>query len=369
MATTTLGVNHPLAVKAWARKLYHDVIGESYIGKFMGKSDSALIHVKDDLAKGPGDKITFGLRTLLTGNGIQGDDTLEGNEEALTTYSDAVYINQLRHAVRSGGKMTEQRVPFSIREEARMGLQDWWVERLETTAANQLTGYTDQADTRFTGNNATVAPTASSRLIIGGGHATEASCSATTTHALKLSDLDKAVALAKTAVSGGRQRIRPIKIDGKSYYVVFMHPDAIYQMRRDASTAGNFYDLQKAAMTGGKISDNPIITRGEFMYSNCIVHEWSYLPNSTGCGSVAADANGFGGNTAFRRAVFCGAQSLVAAFGETSTGQNATWTEELFDYSNQLGVSGGMIFGMKKAVFNSVDFGTIVLTGYAPPQA
>ena len=30
-----------------------------------------------------------------------------------------------------------------------------------------------------------------------------------------------------------------------------------------------------------------------------------------------------------------------------------------------LGVSGGMIFGVKKAVFNSADFGTIVLSSYA----
>jgi len=60
----------------------------------------------------------------LDGAGRQGDDTLEGFEEKLTTYVDNVFIDQLRHAVRSGGKMTEQRIPWSIREEARMGLQD-----------------------------------------------------------------------------------------------------------------------------------------------------------------------------------------------------------------------------------------------------
>ncbi len=58
----------------------------------------------------------------LSGAGVAGDGTLEGNEEALTTYSDNIFIDQLRHAVRSAGKMTEQRVPFSIREEARAGL-------------------------------------------------------------------------------------------------------------------------------------------------------------------------------------------------------------------------------------------------------
>lgn len=32
---------------------------------------------------------------------------------------------------------------------------------------------------------------------------------------------------------------------------------------------------------------------------------------------------------------------------------------------NELGVSAGLIFGMKKAVFNSADFATVVLSSYA----
>jgi hypothetical protein len=42
------------------------------------------------------------------------------------------------------------------------------------------------------------------------------------------------------------------------------------------------------------------------------------------------------------------------------------WVEELFDYNNQLGVAAGMIAGMKKTQFNSMDFGTIVFATYAP---
>lgn len=33
---------------------------------------------------------------------------------------------------------------------------------------------------------------------------------------------------------------------------------------------------------------------------------------------------------------------------------------------NQLGVAGGLIFGMKKARFNSKDFGTYVISSYSP---
>jgi hypothetical protein len=38
----------------------------------------------------------------------------------------------------------------------------------------------------------------------------------------------------------------------------------------------------------------------------------------------------------------------------------------MFDYGNQLGVSAGMIFGVKKTKFNSSDYATIVMSGYAP---
>lgn len=356
MATTAFAVNHPYAVKLWSKKLFHDVIGESFFGKFMGEGADNMVQLKTDTQKAAGDTVYVGLRALLTGAGVQGDNTQEGNEEAMSVYRDSVVVNQLRHAVRSDGKMSEQRVPFSVREEARMGLKDWWAERLEFSLANQLTGNTNEADTKYTGNMATVAPTATSRIVVGGGEGTEASLSASTTHAISLADLDKAVTIAKTAISGTRERIKPLSIDGKKYYVVFLHPYAIRQLRSNTGT-GNFLDIEKQVLAGGKISDNPIMTRASFIYGQCIVHEWSYLPE------VASTVTAY---TSYRRGVLCGAQAACLAVGQDNSPNKMNWKEELFDYGNQLGVSAGMIFGLKKTVFNSVDFGTIVLSGYAP---
>lgn len=157
MADTNYGVNDALAVKLYAKRLIREALKATFVSQFMGESQDELIQEKTETSKGAGDKITFGLRMQLNGDGIQGDGTLEGNEEALVTYSDSITINQLRHAVRSNGKMSEQRVPFSVREEAMSGLRDWWAARLDTWFANQITGYTVQADTRYTGNVATVA--------------------------------------------------------------------------------------------------------------------------------------------------------------------------------------------------------------------
>lgn len=186
-----------------------------------------------------------------------------------------------------------------------------------------------------------------------GGHSTEASLSATTTHAIKLADLDSAAAIAKTQTP----RIRPVRVDGKSLWVCFLHPYQIRQLRLDASTAGNFFDVQKAQLQGGKISDNPIITGAEFIYNGVIVHEWPYLPVVKSTVSSS---------TAYRRGVFCGAQALAIAVGGGGSAQQMSWEEEMFDYGNQLGVSAGMIMGVKKTKFNWSDFSTIVLSGYAP---
>jgi N4-gp56 family major capsid protein len=99
MATTSYGVNHALAVKVWAKKLFVEALKQTRYEQFKGKSGTdSLITLKNDLSKGAGDRIRVGLRMQLTGAGVSGDDTLEGNEEALTTYSDDLFIDQLRHA-------------------------------------------------------------------------------------------------------------------------------------------------------------------------------------------------------------------------------------------------------------------------------
>ena len=103
MATTAYGTNNNLAVKLWSKKLFHEALAQAFMSRYMGESSDSLIQVLNDTKKGAGDRITVGLRVQLAGTGIQGDGTLEGNEEALTTYTINVFIDQLRHAVRSSG--------------------------------------------------------------------------------------------------------------------------------------------------------------------------------------------------------------------------------------------------------------------------
>jgi N4-gp56 family major capsid protein len=353
MATSSWGVNDPLAVKLWSKKLFVDALKETSYQQFIGKTASSLIQVKDETSKGAGDKVTFGLRMQLSGDGVLEDGTLEGNEESLTTYSDSVTINQLRHAVRSAGKMTEKRVTFSVREEAKEGLKDWWSNRLDTSFFNQLCGFTTQSDVRYTGNVAVRAAT-SNRIKRAGGVANDQSLTATNIFNLNL--IDACVEAAQTVTP----MLRPITVNGKKKYVMFLHPSQVYDMRTNTSE-GQWLDIQKAAMAGGAGKDSLIYTNALGEYNDVILFANSRVTQGVNGSTGAAVAN-------TRRAVFCGAQAGVIAYGRDGTADSMSWVEELFDYENQLGVSAGMIFGMQKTQFNAEDFGAIVVPTFAAPH-
>lgn len=348
---TNFGVNDPLAVKLWAKKLFVESIQQTWCRKFISEDGDNVIQQLDDAEKGAGDTVNYGLRMQLIGAGVQGDGVLEGQEEALTTYADKILIDQLRHAVNVGGRMTQQRVPFELREEGRLGLQDWWANRIDTAFFNHLCGNTMQTNTAYTGNNSTIAP-ASSRLILPTGVANEGALGSSNVFNVNL--IDFAVENAFTI----SPMIRPIKIDGEDKYVGFLHPFQVTDMRTTTST-GQWLDIEKAAATGGEVSDNPIYTGALGEYNGCVLHKAYRITPSVYTGAYVS-------NTA--RAVIAGAQACALAFGRGDSKETFTWVEEMFDYGNMLGISAGSIFGIKKAVFNSLDFGTQVVATYAAPH-
>src|SRR5271166_88583 len=351
MATTLFQTGNNLAVKVWAKKLFEEALKQTYFARFMGEGTDNVVQIKDEVSKGPGDRITIGLRMQLTGSGVQGDNTLEGNEEALTTFTMNVFIDQLRHAVRSAGKMSEQRVTFDVREECRMGLTDWFADRLDTWFFNQIGGNTAQSDTRFTGNQAAIAPDAGHKKFINANEATDASIS--TTSVMSLTGIDKALEAAVTQATGSSPIIRPINYSGEKMYVCFVHPVQVTDIRTVVTT-GQWLDIQKAAMTGGEVNDNPIFTGALGVYNNTILHSAFRIPQTVNAGTNVSIAN-------TRRAIFCGAQAAVMCYGQNNSDGEMTWVEELFDYGNQLGVSAGLIAGLVKSTFNSADFGTITI--------
>lgn len=356
MAATSYGVNDTLAVKLWSKTLTVEALKETYISRFIGESASSLIQMKTETSKGTGDKVTFGLRMQLSGNGVTESQVLEGNEETLTTYSDALYINELAHAVRvkSENTIDAQRVPFNLRSEAKDGLKDWFAGRIDQVFFSHIAGDTQVTSAVYNGNNSTIAA-ASTRVYRPNSRANDGAL--TTGDDLTVGLIDKAVEIAKTA----SPMIKPVRVGGKDMYVMFIDPAQTTSLRASAATSGSWFDIQKAALQGGEITGNPIFTGALGVYNNVILHETTRLPKGI-YNSAYVD------NT--RRAVLCGAQSAVVAFGQKYTGdQKFKWVEDMFDYERELGVSAQCVWGLKKTVFNSVDFGTIVIPTLATRAA
>lgn len=349
---TSYGLNHPLAIKKWSPSLMVEALKKTHALQFMGKGKDSLVTIKTDLTdKEGGDRIRVGIRSQLRGDGVEGDGTLEGNEEALETFYQDVTVNQLRHAVRSAGKMSEQRVPFTVRDEARDGLADWWSDRIDTWFFNQLCGNTAQADGRYVGFNATVAPDADHITYHDSGSTAETSISNSSVAKFNLNCIDSAVEKGKVA----KNALRPIVIGGKKHYVMFIHPYQVTSLRK-TTTSGLWQDIQKSALQGGQNTDNPIFTGALGMYNNVVLHESTRIPTAPT-------------NSSVRRAVLCGAQAASIAFGRGYGKEVFSWVEELFDYKNKLGVAAGCQAGMVKTRFDSSDYGTVVVPTWATATA
>jgi N4-gp56 family major capsid protein len=257
--------------------------------------------------------------------------------------------------------MSQQRVPFIVRDEALAGLRDWWSDRIDWSGFNQLCGNIGPSgsfavpqltisDPRWTGNQAALAPDAAHYK---NAAATADDTGLGPTNLFSLTQIDKAVEAAKTITPA----IRPIIAGGKRFYIAFLHPYQVTDLRTTTAT-GQWLDIQKAAMTGGLVNENPIFDGSLGVYNGVILHESARVTMGYNPGTLAAVPN-------VRRAVFGGAQAAMMAFGRDNSPNKFTWVEELFDYENQLGVSAGLIYGLKKTQYNGIDFATIVLSSYA----
>jgi len=134
MANTAIATSHGMSMEQWNASLYETYQELTFWGKFKGTDENSPIQVKRDLQKSKGDTVTFGLAGTLVGDGVTGNTALSyttttgigsGVEEAMVFYDQGVVIDQIRNGVRIAGAMDEQRVAFSLRNQAKMQLTEW----------------------------------------------------------------------------------------------------------------------------------------------------------------------------------------------------------------------------------------------------
>lgn len=358
--------NASLRPQIWYKQLMADVMRDLYFVKsgLMGEGDNNIVQLKNDLMKSPGDQVNFGLTARLSGDGVTGDSELEGNEEEINAYAEAVAIDQIRFGVRLTGKLDEQRNAYDMRMDAKDKLKIKMKEFIERQIFLKLGGVTNTSLVDIDGsvigtraawsNTPDYIPDADETAGYGDRYLCADFASGTTS--LATTDLltPQLISRVRTKAKLSSPKIQPLDINGKSYYVMFVHPWQAYDLKQNAQ----FAQAMREAEVRGK--ENPIFTGALGIWDGVVLIEHEYVPFL----DVTVAGNSFRGVSsgtdcavdAFR-AILCGRQA--AGFAQASN--PAGWVEKTFDYENQTGFAVSMIGGIQKLVFNSLEYATVVL--------
>lgn len=326
-----------LVVQQWEDKFFTEYLHDGGFKSLMGTNENAVIQVKEDLTKKPGDSIVIALVNRLTNAAVTGTSTLEGNEEDMASRSMRIYVDKRRNAVRIA-EMSEQKSAIPLRNAARATLLDWAMEDtrdLMITALGSLNG------TAFVDRTAAIADAwlvdNADRVLFGAAAAGLTDMSAdlalldTTADLFNSTALDAMVLKAKTC----NPKIRPMRDggNGKRYYVAFANPHAFKNLR-------DSIDTEVLANTVVEMQASKLFEGGDIMWNGVIVKETDNMPIYENLGS--------GGTVEVTPVYLCGAQAAAIAYAK----RWKTVTEE-FDYGDKYGVAVDGIYGVRKIIFGS----------------
>ena len=378
MALTNFGTLTGDQLQAWSRDFWKVARNQSFINQFAGTGSNAMVQRVTELTKNQkGTKANITLLADMTGDGITGDNTLEGNEEALRAYDITIELDQLRFANRIAGRMTDQKTVVNFREQSRDALAYAMADRCDQLAFLTLSGvaYTQK-------NNGGLRATSASagHELVDLEFASDVSAPTSDRHR-RWDATSGLVAGDTTAVAGadkiGYRTIVELKAYAKDNYIrgirgagnqetfhMFVTPQQMAALKLDSDFLAN---VRNAGVRG--TSNSLFSGSASLMVDGVMIHEFRHVFNTSGAttGTSAnagaagykwgADADVVGG-----RALFCGAQALALAdIGLPEM------VEDTFDYGNQSGISVGKIFGLRKPKYNSdisgsiQDFGVIAL--------
>ncbi|MBO3760341.1 N4-gp56 family major capsid protein [Ciceribacter sp. L1K22] len=365
MAPTTIPFGDPKAVKKWSGNLFIATMKKSYWDrKFIGDSDEFVIQRLTDLESDAGDTIQFDLSVQLRSKPTYGDNRLQGKEEALRFYSDEVKIDQMRHGVSAGGKMSRKRTIHNIRKIGRDRLSDYWSKFMDQMVTIYMAGSRGvnenfYEDIGWAGhaNNPIQAPDAA-HLLYGGDATSKATLDSGDKMNAALIRRAKVKAGMMAAVAPENAQMLPVMINGEAHYICVMSEFQSYDMK--SADAAGWLEYQKAA-AGAEGRNSPLFKGNLGMIDNVVLHDHQDM--------IRFSDYGAGGNVKAARALFMGRQAGVIAFGATG-GYRFSWTEEMQDHGNEPVISAGIIAGAKKTRFNNTDFGNLSLdTAAADPNA
>lgn len=382
MALTNFGTLTGDQLQMWSRDFWKVARNQSFISQFAGTGSNAMVQRITELTKNQkGTKANITLLADMTGDGITGDNTLEGNEEALRAYDITIELDQLRFANRIAGRLTDQKTVVNFREQSRDALAYAMADRIDQLAFLTLSGvaYTlkNNGGLRATSGSAghelvdlefasdVSAPTSARHLRVdvdGSGVVTLPAGDITATTA---ADKISYKAIVNLKAYAKDNYIRGIRGAGnQEMYHMFVTPQQMADLKLDSDFLAN---VRNAGIRGNQ--NSLFAGSSSLMVDGIMVHEFRHVFNTAGATAGTSSNAGAAGykwgadaDVEGARALFCGAQALAMAdIGLPEM------VEDTFDYGNQSGISVGKIFGLRKPKYNAdyngsvQDFGVICL--------
>lgn len=378
MATTNYGTLTGDQLQVWSRDFWRVARNMSFVNQFAGSGQNAMVQRVTELTKSnKGTKANITLLADMTGDGITGDNTLEGNEEALRAYDITIELDQLRFANRIAGRMADQKTVVNFREQSRDALAYAMADRMDQLAFLTLSGvaYTSK-------NNGALRATSSTA-----GHELvdlefASDVSAPTTNRHRRWDATNGLVAGDTTAVAATDKISyecivNLKAFAKDQYIrgirgagndevfhLFVTPQQMKDLKLDSDFLAN---VRNAGVRGS--ANSLFAGSSSLMVDGVMVHEFRHVFNTSGAtagtSTNAGDAGykwGADADVNGARALFCGAQALAMAdIGLPEI------VEDTFDYENQAGISVGKIFGLRKPKYNTdvtsttEDFGVVAL--------
>lgn len=341
----------------WSRQFWQEARNRSYLMAFAGTSPNSMIQRITELRK-----TTDGARAVITlindsqGDGVVGDNELEGNEEALNSSDRVIQLDQLGHAHRSKGRMAEQESVVRFRNEAKDKLTYWMADRWDQLAFLVASGVSFSMKNngaprvgsqfpqlKFAAD--VVAPSANRFFRWDGANK---KLVAGDTTAIAAADTPSWAMLVNLKAQATNSYLRPIRSDnGIDTYNVFMTPDGIAKLKQDSDFLQAWRYAQKRGDANPIFKGTPLGGREGIYIDGLNILEYRHVFNTTGAAS--GSKWGAGGAVDGQRVLLMGAQAL--AFADIGM---AEWNEKTFNYGNSPGIAVRKIGGLLKPQFYSI---------------
>jgi N4-gp56 family major capsid protein len=364
MSLTNFGILTSEQKTVWSMDLWKQARNMSFVNKFLGKGPNSLVqHITELKKTEKGARAVITLLADLTGDGVAGDRTLEGNEEAMQTFDQVIRIDQIRHANRHEGKMADQKSVVEFRGNSRDVLAYWLADRIDQMAFLTLSGvaYSQHnygvarigSDLQFLEFAADVAAPSASRRLRWDGTA-KALVSSAATSAIVATDTPTWNMFVQLKAYAKDRYIRGVSGEGgEETFHAFLTPQAMAKLKMDPDYMLNLRHSQKSSV------NDKLFTGSSVNIDGIYLHEFRHVYNTAG--ALSGSKWGAGGTINGAQILFCGAQALgMADIGAPE------WNEKGFDYDNQQGISIGKILGFLKPKLGNIyeqgaveDFGVI----------